>query len=133
MIKPSLRDIAIAVRQGISNSPTDSSRLIKSLFDWLKSRRLFNRLPEILAIIRQLEAEDRGRQLVRMVVPSAFDDDKVAVELSTLSGNEYELEIEHSDALVGGAILYRGDWRIDNSVQGRLRRVADSLAINRRD
>ncbi len=92
-----------------------------------------DRLPalgEISKQFDQLKAERENRVKVTLTAASAMDaaqTEKVSAALRRRLGREVELEVKIDPDLLGGAVIRAQDLVIDDSVQTRLKRLADAL------
>ncbi len=88
-------------------------------------------LPEIAQLYEARRAEEERK--VEAEVRSAFPLDEgqeqaIAEALRRRLGREVSLRAEVDPALLGGVVIRAGDWVVDGSVAGRLRRLASELA-----
>jgi F-type H+-transporting ATPase subunit delta len=89
-------------------------------------------LAEIVALFEQLKAE--RERTVDVDVVSAFALDSAAEQkLSSLLKQKLQREVKIStsvdNTLIGGVVVRAGDMVIDNSVRGRLKKLAESMNV----
>lgn len=89
-------------------------------------------LPEIVQLFEQLKAE--REKSVDVEVTSAFEVDAAAA--SQLAGvlkkrlqRDIKLTTNVDSSLIGGVVVRAGDLVIDNSVRGRLKKLAESMSV----
>jgi F-type H+-transporting ATPase subunit delta len=75
---------------------------------------------------------DAQRGTVRAHVRSAgrlgeAEQRRLTDDLRKFSGKEVILDVKESPELLGGVVVRMGDWVLDGSLQGKLRRLAAQL------
>jgi len=88
-------------------------------------------LPEITLLYGQLRQVAEKRLRVRVVSAAPLEEDQAARMSEALARRfelEIELESEIDTGVLGGAVIYAGDLVIDGSLQGRLRKLEQSLS-----
>ena len=84
----------------------------------------------IAAVYGRLAADKRGvaKAHVRTAAPLSADAQKtLAARLKTFAGKDIELEIKEDPELIGGVAVKIGDWVLDSSLRGQLRRLRESF------
>jgi len=89
-------------------------------------------LPEIVQLFEQLKAE--REKSVDVEVTSAFAVDTAAADqlsavLKKRLQREVKLTTSIDNSLIGGVVVRAGDLVIDNSVRGRLKKLAESMGV----
>lgn len=106
-----------------------SARTLRFL-DLLMDKRRFYLLPATVGELGRLMDEHKG--LVRAQVRYAGELGVKAAEalrmrLKAFSGKDVALEPRSAPELLGGVVVRMGDWVLDGSLQGKLRRLAARL------
>ena len=84
----------------------------------------------IASVYARLAADKRGvaKAVVRTAAPLSDDARKtLAARLKTFAGKDVELEIKEDPELIGGIAVKIGDWVLDSSLRGQLRRMRESF------
>ena len=84
----------------------------------------------IVAVYGRLAADKRGvaKAHVRTAAPLSADAQKtLAARLKIFAGKDIELEIKEDPELIGGVAVKIGDWVLDSSLRGQLRRLRESF------
>jgi F-type H+-transporting ATPase subunit delta len=84
----------------------------------------------IAAVYGRLAADKRGvsKAVVRTAAPLGADAQKaLAAKLKIFTGKDVELEIKEEPELIGGVSVKIGDWVLDSSLRGQLRRLRESF------
>jgi F-type H+-transporting ATPase subunit delta len=84
----------------------------------------------IAAVYGRLAADKRGvaKAHVRTAAPLSADAQKtLAARLKIFAGKDIELEIKEDPELIGGVAVKIGDWVLDSSLRGQLRRLRESF------
>lgn len=84
----------------------------------------------VAAVYGRLAADKRGvaKAVVRTAAPlSAEAQSALAARLKKFSGKDVELEIKEDPELIGGVAVKIGDWVLDSSLRGQLRRMKESF------
>jgi F-type H+-transporting ATPase subunit delta len=87
----------------------------------------------IAAVYGRLAADKRGivKAVVRAARPLSADAQKtLAARLKIFAGKDIELEIKEDPELIGGVAVKIGDWVLDSSLRGQLRRMRESINGN---
>jgi len=96
----------------------------------LVDKKRFELMVMVSAVYAKLAAEKRGaaKAHVRTAKPLSADEQKtLAANLKTFSGKEIELEVKEDPELIGGIAVKIGDWVLDSSLRGQLRRMKESF------
>jgi F-type H+-transporting ATPase subunit delta len=84
----------------------------------------------IAVVYGRLAADKRGvaKALVRAAAPLSADARKMlAARLKIFAGRDIELEIKEDPELIAGVSVKIGDWVLDSSLRGQLRRLRESF------
>ena len=84
----------------------------------------------IASVYGRLAADKRGvaKAVVRTAAPLSADAQKtLAARLKIFAGKDIELEIKEDPELIGGVAVKIGDWVLDSSLRGQLRRLRESF------
>ena len=84
----------------------------------------------VAAVYARLAADKRGvaKAHVRTAAPLSADAQKtLAARLKIFAGKDIELEIKEDPELIGGVAVKIGDWVLDSSLRGQLRRLRESF------
>lgn len=108
-----------------------ASALTTKFLELLIAKKRFDLLPAIAADFSRLLDERNG--LVRAQVKSAAElapreAQALQRQLAKFSGKEVALEVRVAPELLAGVVVRLGDWVLDASVQGKLRRLGRELA-----
>lgn len=82
------------------------------------------------AVYGRLAADRRGvaKAVVRTARPLSDDARKtLASRLKIFAGKDVELEVKEDSDLIGGVSVKIGDWVLDSSLRGQLRRMRESM------
>ena len=82
------------------------------------------------SVYGRLAAERRGaaKAVVRSARPLSDDARKaLSVRLKIFAGKDVELEVKEDPELIGGMAVKIGDWVLDSSLRGQLRRMRESM------
>jgi F-type H+-transporting ATPase subunit delta len=85
----------------------------------------------IAAVYGRLVADKRGvvKAVVRSARPLSADARKtLAARLKIFAGKDIELDVKEDPELIGGVSVTIGDWVLDSSLRGQLRRLRESFA-----
>ncbi len=87
-------------------------------------------LPQVAVLFENLKAE--YQKAVEVEVSTAFEISAETVELLTKAlakrlDRQVSLQTRIDSSLIGGAVIRAGDTIIDNSVRGKLKKLAESL------
>ena len=98
--------------------------------DLLVEKKRFELLPMVGANFARMAAEKRGavKAVVRTARPlSAEAQKQLAAKLKTFAGKDVEIDIKEDPELIGGVSVKIGDWVLDSSLRGQLRRMKESI------
>ena len=96
----------------------------------LVDKKRFELMVMVSANYAKLAADKRGsaKAHVRTAKPLSADEQKLlAAKLKTFSGKEIELDVKEDPELIGGIAVKIGDWVLDSSLRGQLRRMKESF------
>lgn len=96
----------------------------------LVDKKRFNLLPTIVFDTGRILDEKRG--VIRAQVKAAAaltDQEKEALSrrLRKFSGKDVALDVKTDPGLLGGVVVRMGDWVLDGSIRGKLRKMARQL------
>jgi len=103
----------------------------KNLINVLSENDRLSLIPEICTLYEVYRDEDKGvveAEVVSAQTLSKDDEKKLAAALTKRLGCEVKIVSKVDETLLGGAIIHAGDLVIDGSIQGRLSKLASSLA-----
>lgn len=124
-------------------APADKKKLLKSelngktgpavlrFLELLVDKKRFDLFTMIASQYGRLALEKRGvaKAVVRTAVPLSPEAQKTLVaRLKTFAGKDIELDIKEDPELIGGVSVKIGDWVLDSSLRGQLRRMRESIA-----
>ena len=98
--------------------------------DLLVDKKRFELMVMISAVYAKLAADKRGsaKAHVRTASPlSAETQQQLAAKLKKFTGKEIELDVKEDPELIGGITVKIGDWVLDSSLRGQLRRLRESF------
>lgn len=96
----------------------------------LIDKKRFELLPHINADFGKLvnEKHNVARAHVRTARPlSAEAQEKLKARLKGFAGKTIELDIKEDPELIGGLIVRLGDWVLDSSLRGQLRKMRETI------
>ena len=106
------------------------SKMTLRFLELLIDKKRFGLLPQIAAEAGKVLDEEKGllRATVRTAQPLTSEQAEVLkARLSRFSGKNVELEVGVDEGLLAGVSVRLGDWVLDASLQGRLRRMGEFL------
>lgn len=101
-----------------------------SFLNLLVDKKRFELMVMVSAVYAKLAADKRGaaKAHVRTAKPLSADELKtLAAKLKNFSGKEIELDVKEDPELIGGIAVRIGDWVLDSSLRGQLRRMKESF------
>jgi len=96
----------------------------------LVEKKRYELFPMISAMYARLAADKRGvaKAVVRTARPLSPDAQKSLIaRLKLFAGKDIELEVKEDPELIGGVAVKIGDWVLDSSLRGQLRRMRESI------
>lgn len=96
----------------------------------LVDKKRYELLPLISVNYGRLAADKRGvaKAVVRSARPLSAEAQKtLAAQLKKFAGKEIEIEVKEDPELIGGVAVKIGDWVLDSSLRGQLRRMRESI------
>ncbi|MFI5360739.1 MAG: ATP synthase F1 subunit delta [Elusimicrobiota bacterium] len=123
-------------------SVADKKRLLRAKLDGkigpaalrflelLVEKKRYELFAMIAAVYGRLAADKRGvaTARVRTAAPLSPDAQKaLSARLKIFAGKDIELEIKEDPELIGGVAVKIGDWVLDSSLRGQLRRLRESF------
>lgn len=104
-------------------------RFLELLID----KKRFDLLPFVSAHFGRLIAEKNNlvKALVRAARPlSAQAQERLKRGLQEFAGKNVELEVREDPEIIGGLVVRLGDWVMDSSLRGQLRRLKEAMNGN---
>jgi len=101
--------------------------------DLLVDKKRFDLLPMVVADLGKLvnEKNNVAKAQVRTARPlSAEAQQKLKEKLKNFAGKTIELEIKEDPELIGGVIVRLGDWVLDSSLRGQLKKLKETFNGN---
>ncbi|MDD5301878.1 MAG: ATP synthase F1 subunit delta [Elusimicrobia bacterium] len=98
--------------------------------DLLVDKKRFDLMVMVSAVYAKLAAEKRGaaKAHVRTAAPlSPEAQQQLVAKLKKFTGKEIELDVKEDSELIGGITVKIGDWVLDSSLRGQLRRLRESF------
>lgn len=123
-------------------SPADKKKLLSGqlagkvgaatlrFLELLVDKKRFDLFALIAVNYGRLAADKRGvaRATVRTARPLSADAQKqIATHLKSFTGKDIELDVKEDPELIGGVSVKIGDWVLDSSLRGQLRRMRESI------
>ncbi len=96
----------------------------------LVDKKRFELMTMVAANYGRLATDARGavKAVVRTASPLSPEELKtLAAKLKIFSGKEIELDVKEDPELIGGVSVKIGDWVLDSSLRGQLRRMKESI------
>ena len=96
----------------------------------LVEKKRYELFAMVAAVYGRLAADKRGaaKAVVRTAGPLSADaQNALAARLKVFTGKDVELEIKEEPELIGGVSVKIGDWVLDSSLRGQLRRLRESF------
>lgn len=110
-----------------------ASRLTLDFLKLLIHKKRFELLPLVTANLGRLIAEKGNlvRAQVRTARPlPAPAQEALRAKLKDFAGKNVELEIKEDPELIGGLVVRLGDWVLDSSLRGQLRRMREAIYVH---
>ena len=101
-----------------------------TFLDLLVDKKRFDLMIMVSAVYAKLAAEKRGaaKAHVRTAAPlTAESQQQLSDKLKNFTGKEIELDVKEDLELIGGITVKIGDWVLDSSLRGQLRRLKESF------
>ncbi len=98
--------------------------------DLLVDKKRFDLMIMVSAVFTKLAADKRGsaKAHVRSAAPLSPEAQReLAAKLKNFTGKEIELDVKEDPELIGGVTVKIGDWVLDSSLRGQLRRLRESF------
>jgi F-type H+-transporting ATPase subunit delta len=114
---------AIAEKMGLSGSVSNLLGLMAS------KRRLFV-LPQMVAALRDLIAEEKGEVTAEVTAAKALtqaQEEKLAKTLKASVGKDVKVNVAVDETLIGGLIVKVGSKMIDTSIASRLANLQNAM------
>lgn len=113
-----------------------SGRACQLTLEFLKlliQKKRFDLLPMVAANLGRLIAEKNNlvKAEVRAARPlSTPDQEALGARLKKFAGKNVELEIKEDPELIGGLVVRLGDWVLDSSLRGQLRKLREAIYVH---
>ena len=101
-----------------------------SFLDLLIAKKRYELFELIAADYAALAEDKRGVARAQVRTAKALTPDEqntLAARLKIFAGKDIELEIKEDSELIGGVAVKIGDWVLDSSLRGQLRRMKESF------
>ncbi len=98
--------------------------------DLLVDKKRFDLMIMVSAIYAKLAAEKRGAAKAHVRTAVALSPEasaQLVAKLKKFTGKEIELDVKEDPELIGGITVKIGDWVLDSSLRGQLRRLKESF------
>ncbi|MEK7657044.1 MAG: ATP synthase F1 subunit delta [Elusimicrobiota bacterium] len=130
---PSLKDPRVSPAEKkalIKRALPDASARTLRFLDLLIDKKRFGLLPHVTGDLGRILDERKGT--VRASARSAHDlapaeAEALRARLAAFSGKSVVLDFKTDPELLAGAVVRMGDWVLDGSLAGQLRRLGESL------
>ena len=99
----------------------------------LVDKKRFDLLAMAAVNYGRLAVDKRGavKAVARTARPLSSEERKyLAAKLHIFSGKDIELDVKEDPELIGGITVKIGDWVLDSSLRGQLRRLLDAIKIS---
>lgn len=109
------------------------SPLAIQFFSLLIEKRRFSLWPLISPRFSAICADKKNKMRAHIVTARALDDltrSKLTSQLEKFSGKNIELKVQEDPSLIGGIVVRLGDWVMDSSLRGRLKRMKETFNGN---
>lgn len=96
----------------------------------LVDKKRFELMVMVSSVFAKLAADKRGsaKAHVRTAAPLSADAlQQLTIKLKKFTGKEIELDVKEDPELIGGIAVKIGDWVLDSSLRGQLRRMKESF------
>lgn len=103
---------------------------ISHFFDLLIDKKRVGLLPHIVSDLGRIHDEHHGRvraQVRAAAELSPAEADTLTQRLKRFSGKDVQLEVKVDPDLLGGLVVRMGDTVLDGSLQGKLKRLSQTL------
>lgn len=104
--------------------------ILQRFIGLLLEKKRYELFALIAADYAKLAEDKRGVAKARVLTAkplSAAEQKTLAASLKTFAGKDIELEIKEDKELIGGVAVKIGDWVLDSSLRGQLRRLRESF------
>lgn len=98
--------------------------------DLLIDKKRYDLFPMIAAVYGKLAADKRGvaKAVVRTARALSPETQKTLIaRLKKFAGKDIEIDVKEDPELIGGIAVKIGDWVLDSSLRGQLRRMRESF------
>ena len=129
-----LRDprVSVAQKKEFVRAAVESqaSPLTLDFLELLIDKKRFELLGLVAGCYVKLARSGRGAVLARVSTARALSEDdgqRLGTRLEAFAGCPVEMEYVQDPSLLGGSLVRLGDWVMDNSFSGQLRRIKEAL------
>jgi len=105
----------------------------RRFLELLIEKKRYELFAMVASMYARLAADKRGaaKAVVRTARPLSPDAQKTLIaRLKVFAGKDIELEVKEDPELIGGLSVKIGDWVLDSSLRGQLRRMRESFTNN---
>jgi F-type H+-transporting ATPase subunit delta len=106
------------------------SAMTLKFLDLLVDKKRFDLMIMVSAVFAKLAAEKRGAAKAHVRTAAALSPEaqqQLAAKLKKFTGKDIELDVKEDPELIGGITVKIGDWVLDSSLRGQLRRLKESF------
>jgi len=96
----------------------------------LVDKKRFELMVMVAAVYAKLAADKRGSAKAHVRTAAALSPDalqQLTAKLKKFTGKDIELDVKEDSELIGGITVKIGDWVLDSSLRGQLRRLKESF------
>lgn len=114
---------ALADKMGLSGTTANTLKLMAS------KRRLFV-LPQLLSVLREVIADEKGEVTADVQSAHALSDDQQAELAKTLKasvGKDVKMKLSVDESLIGGLIVKVGSKMIDTTIRSKLAALQNTM------
>ncbi len=109
------------------------SPITHHFFQLLVEKHRFSLWPLVVSRFSSIFLEKKNVLKANVFVSRLLDDatqKQLSAQLGMFSGMTIELDIKKDSSLIGGIIVHMGDWVMDSSLRGRLKRMKETFNGN---
>ena len=114
---------AISKKMGISDTMAGTLGL-------MGSKRRLNVLPQLVATVKQMIAEEKGEVTAEVTAAKALtkaQQDKLAKTLKASVGKDVKINVSVDKSLIGGLIVKVGSRMVDSSIKSKLSNLQNAM------
>ncbi len=116
----------------VPNAMASLAKLVENFLHLLLQNKRMVEMASIEAIFLALVSEHAQRveaKVVSAFVMSDVQKKQLEAALSARFNAEVLVTYQEDKSLIGGAVIYAGDWVMDGSVKGKLARLKDAILV----